>query len=484
VIKNGLYNAAGGIVRIGLALVSVPALIRLIGLEDYGVWTLASSVIGIAILAEGGISVSTTYFLSKDITNDDRIGISETLTATFTAMLFMATIAAIFFYLGSDFFIFLFHKLKEEQYIQILIALKIGSLVLWVRLLQQQLVGLMQAYEKYSLINILSTIQSSIGILGLIAVAALGGRIIEMMEWQVFQSIVGLVAHLIVSKKLVNYARPHFKWNGLKSKEIFKYSSVAWTGSLGSALFTQGDRLIVGSYLDFKGLGIYAAIASIVSQINALSALPISPLLPSITKYNMPKGKNNIREIEKRLKQGLELNALVAFSLGAFIIVMANEIATIIIGKDLTEDSTYALQIASMIYSMYSLNAVGYYILYALSEVKICTAINLASAVISLILIAGLSTKFSLLGAVLGNSGYILTILMTIISLKILNMKIMFLIKCLSFPFTWFVSTTWINLALDNVNAVIRVFLYLFEFLIMISWFVKSNPMKKGLQEE
>ncbi len=475
-LKNGLYNVIGGVVRIGLALVAVPVLIHLIGIENYGVWTLSSSVIGLATLAEGGISVSTTFFLSKDIANDDRVGISETLTATFASMLAMATAAALFFYFGSEFFAALFHNLKGEYYIQVVVALKIGSLVLWTRLLQQYSVGLMQAYEKYSLINILSTIQNNVSTLGLIAIASMGGRTVEMMKCQAVISIGALVVYLITSKKIVNYAKPHFLWNRLKSVEIFRYSSVSWAGSLGSALFTQGDRLIVGSILDVKSLGIYAAVANIATQVNTLSALPISPLLPTITKYFTQKNVEKTK-IEQHLKQSLQMNALIAFGLGSLIILMAERIIKTIIGNNFPIDSIYALQLAGIIYSIYSLNAVGYYTLYALGKTKICTSIHLSSAILSLILIAVFSIKLGLIGAVLGNCGYVATFLMTILSLKILNIEMVFLVKCLTFPTIWLLSTVLVNFFSQGLNELVRILIYLFEIFVVSIWFVKSNSI-------
>jgi O-antigen/teichoic acid export membrane protein len=477
VLRNGLYNAAGGIVRIGLAILAIPVLIRIIGIEDYGIWTLASSVIGLATLAEGGLTVTTTFFLSKDIAHDDRVGVSETLTSTFVAILLFATLAASFLYFGSEFIISFFPKLKSEQYIQALTAFKLGSLVLWSRLLQQHLVGLIQSYEKYGLLNILGTIQNTISTLGLIIIATLGGRVIEMMEWQIFQGFGALAAYYLFSNKIVKYAKPHFAWSRSKSIAVFKYSSVAWAGSLGSALFTQGDRLIVGSLLSVENLGIYAAITSIVSQINTLSALPISPLLPSITKMttNINTGKS---EIKKKLRQSLQLNILVAFSLGGLIVAMAEKILTAILGNNVSIGAIYALQFAATIYAIYSLNAVGYYILYALGKVKTCTIIHFLSAVLSLAVISILSAKLGLIGAVIGNCGYILTCSMTIISLNKLKVKMLLWFQWLVFPFAWFLISILFSLFFKEFNDATKFALYLFEVFIILGWFTRSNPIK------
>lgn len=69
-IKNGFYNVVGAVIRIGLTLLTIPLIIRLIGVEEYGLWTLVSTMIGIVGLAEAGLAVSTTVFLSRDLAND------------------------------------------------------------------------------------------------------------------------------------------------------------------------------------------------------------------------------------------------------------------------------------------------------------------------------------------------------------------------------------------------------------------------------
>jgi O-antigen/teichoic acid export membrane protein len=81
-LKNGFYNALAGAIRIGLALLTIPILIRIIGVEEYGLWTLASAVVQIVNLAEAGLSMATTVFLSQDLAKEDIDGVSQTLTVT------------------------------------------------------------------------------------------------------------------------------------------------------------------------------------------------------------------------------------------------------------------------------------------------------------------------------------------------------------------------------------------------------------------
>ncbi|MFK0732839.1 MAG: oligosaccharide flippase family protein, partial [Gloeotrichia echinulata HAB0833] len=276
-LKNGFYNAAGGIIRIGLAILTIPLLIRLIGVEEYGLWTLASSVIAIIALAEAGLATATTVFVSQDLGKEDVDGLSQTLTVTVGAMLILATLAAIALWFGAETLVNFFPKLSTEQSLTAVQALQIAGVAVWARLLQQIVVGVEQAYQRYGVMNFLITLQSVLNNLGLLVIALLGGRTVALMHYQVYLSVVSLASHICLVWSLVNKTKININLNTTRVLIILKYSLFTWLSSLGSVLFTQCDRLILGTILGTYSLGTYAAITTITSQINVLSSLSVQP---------------------------------------------------------------------------------------------------------------------------------------------------------------------------------------------------------------
>ena len=479
--KNGLYNTIGGVARIGISLLSVPIIIRLIGIESYGIWILSSSVISIAALVEGGLSVTTTFYLSKDIANNDNKGLSETLTATLATILFLSTLSSFFLYFSSDYIVRLFPQLQGNQSEIVLNTLRLGSLYLWPRLIQQQFIGIMQAYEEYGLINVLGTLQNIISSFGLILVAYFSGNAAEMMKWQAVISIIALLIYSRSSKKLIQNSNPRIAWNFIKIKQIWKYSSVAWFGTLGSALFTQGDRLIVGSILNIKVLGIYSAISTVAGQINILSALPIFPLVPKLAKL-LETEKYNRQAIKAQIKESQELNAFVALVSAGFIILFSKPILLFLIKENINAESIFAMQVSALIYAIYSLNAVGYFSLYGLGEIKLCTFIHVFSSVITLLLIFVLSMNFGLLGAIYGNVGYIATLLMVSLSFKKLKINLKYFYKWLWLPMCCFAIVAAINFIVqDSFDMYYRTFLLTMFTAILVIWFLVSNSKFKKL---
>ena len=173
-LRNSLYNTSGGAIRLGLYVLTVPLLIRLIGIEEFGLWSLVSATIALLNLMDAGLSTATTLFLSRDLADQDERGIAITCTASAVAMLVLATVTATLLVVGASGIVYLFPTLSADQMDAASMAFRIGGIVVWMRLLQIVFIGMEQAYGRYAALNLLNTAQVLLLSLGLLVVAYMG----------------------------------------------------------------------------------------------------------------------------------------------------------------------------------------------------------------------------------------------------------------------------------------------------------------------
>lgn len=483
-LKNGLYNVVGGAIRIGLAVLTIPILIRLIGIEEYGLWALTSSVVGMVTLAEAGLSLTTTVFVSQDLGKEDTNGLLQTLTVSFGAMLILSTLAALALWFGAESLVSFFPKLTQAQQLTVIKALHIGVMVVWARLLQQVLAGVEQAYQRYDLINILNTGQSVLINLGMLAVTWFKGQTIAMMEWQAVATIVVFLSHLWIVRSLLQGINLRPTLSKEKGFAIAQYSLFTWLTSLGSSLFSRVDRLIVGNLLGAQVLGIYAAITDITTQINIFSALPVQPLLPSLS--NLTAQQNiDLPKLQQQIKQGIQINAFIALGLGATFVTLSPLILNLIFSGEITNQYRVTFCIATVIYAIYSINAVGYYILFAISAANTCAIIILTSSLISLVLITLGANMFGLIGAIAGNAGYIATLQLNILGMKQLSVPSFIWIRWLYFPTSWFLLVALVNIFLP-IQHEFRILIFFIQSFIILLWFyiINKHNTKKWKQHK
>jgi O-antigen/teichoic acid export membrane protein len=472
-LKNSFYNTAGGILKIGLGIFTIPLLIRKLGVEEYGLWTLASAVISVVTLAEAGLSTATTVFVAQELEDDNVVGLSQTLTITIMMMLFMATFAAISLWWGGGLISGLFPQLQPLQKVDVSKAFQVGSIAVWARLIQQVLVGVEQAYQRYDLVNLISTLQSLLISVGMLSIAWSGGRTIELMRWQGLASMLILLSHIWIVRSLLRNTTLSVRWSKEKAMRVGKYSFMVWLSSLGGVIFSRVDRLVVGNVLGAHALGIYATITDITGQINGISALPVQPLISVLSRAAVDDCVA-IENTKTQVKKAVEVNTFVALFLGGAIMSMAHFIIEATLPLEVNGNNTVIFQIATIIYSIYSLNAVGYYILFGIKAVSTAASIQLVVGLGSLVLIYAGSSQLGLSGAIYGNSGYLGVCALTSFSMKYLKISVVECIGWIKFPLIWFGVLSIIYLVVPY-SITFNLSMLAFQSLFILSWFFAKN---------
>ena len=237
------------------------------------------------------------------------------------------------------------------------------------------------------------------------------------MKWQALVGLTTLCIHVILALWLLRHESLRPRWNPAKSREIARFSLLTWFSNLGSVLFTQCDRLVIGRLLGAESLGIYGAVTTVTIQLNALSNLPSQPLVPFISQIKTRREFQN-DTVRRQVQHSFEMNVLVALGLGIALFVMASLILKIFFPPLLEKNYLAIFQIAVVITAVYSVNTTGYYLMLGVRAVKECMWIQIVTAVVTLALIFLGAWWGGLLGAVVGSLGYQATWLYTILGMK------------------------------------------------------------------
>jgi O-antigen/teichoic acid export membrane protein len=400
-LRNGLYNVGGQVVRGAVAVLAIPFLIRFLGISEYGVWSLAYAFLALITMFEAGFSVAAAVFLSKDLATDDIREAGRTLTFILISATVLSAAIGLLLWFAGPLLVRPLTSFGPAERGEAGRALQIAGFGAATLILQRTLVGIEQAFNRYGVINGLDLAQALVMNLGLVAVAFWGGKTVALMKWSVLASGLLLLAHGGVVIRLFRNHKLNLGWSGSKGRQIFRYSLATWTATLGSAAFSQCDRLIVGWMLGAPLLGIYSAVTNITSKINSLSATAVQPLVPSLSRDLV------LNDVTRhRVRHAMQLNALIAIGSGIFLFVLSDWVIRVFVGPA-GKEGAIGLKIAAVIYALYSLNAPGFFILFSLGGARTNAVVTLCSGMVSLLLIFLGARYFGLMGAFAGNAGYL-----------------------------------------------------------------------------
>jgi O-antigen/teichoic acid export membrane protein len=488
-LKNGIYITLSGALRALMGIATIPLLIKVLGVEDYGLWALIYSTVALVFTIEGGIAIAATFFIARDLDDPKNLAITLTVITTVTAAL--AGGAAILTYSGADIIVKFFSALSTQQADQTRQAIQIGAWAISARLFQQLPISLQQATHRYGSLSLLNLLLAALTTLALVPIAALppvmvaafGGRLVAMMAWFAASNVLVLLLHLAIISRWLTSQNLSPQWQTARMKEFLRYCTFTWLSSIGSLLFMRGDRLIVGKILDIKTLGVYAAITDITVQINNLSAFPLQPLLPAISNLwqasttDIAASAKNRQAIRQVVRQGTQTNALVAFGLGATLFYLASPLFLLITSRSPLIEELLCFRIAIVGYTIYSLNAIGYFALFAIGGVRTCGLIQLGSGIFALFCIFIGVTYGGLIGAAIGNLSYAVTLLLVVMSMRQMEIPLITWLKWLKLPLIWFSIAATLGIILEGYLIWQCLFLII-QLIVLTAWFVVARPIK------
>jgi O-antigen/teichoic acid export membrane protein len=415
-LRNGLFNLGGYVLRGAITVLTIPFLIRFLGISEYGVWSFAYAFLALMTVCEAGLSVAAAVFLSKDLAQNNKREAGETLTFILISSTLLSVALSLLLWFAGPLLARPLTSFGSAERAVAGQALRIAGFAAAILILQRTLVGVEQAFNRYAVSNALDLAQSMLTNVGFLAVARWSGRTVALMQWQVVASVLVLTAHACFVAHLFRNHELRFEWNRRKGRQILRFSLAAWSATLGSAAFSQCDRLIVGGVLGAPLLGVYSAIVGITSKINLFSGTAVQPLVQWLSRDTAMNTST-----ESRIGQAVHLNALLAIESGIFLFVLADWVMRVMIPGASGSHEILGLQIATVIYVLYSLNAPGHFILFAVGQPRTNAIVTVSGAIASLALIFVGAKYVGLLGALAGNAGYLLLFVLTTAGLKILG---------------------------------------------------------------
>ena len=242
--KNGVYNLLGSGIRLCLGVALIPIIIQVLGVKQYGLYSLVSAVIAFATLSEWSISMAVTVFLTRSATMSDAPEMSESQIAKSGIIIVIAiasvtsaTLCLVLYALPN-----LFQQLEKAEISIVRNCCFIGILLVWFRLLQQFFVGIEQAKEHYGAMNTINTSHILLNNAGTLLVAVLYHNLVYVFACQLTITLIMVTTHAFYCLRygLLNADFWRISLSLSYIKNMMNYIVKAWAGSFGSILFSQG----------------------------------------------------------------------------------------------------------------------------------------------------------------------------------------------------------------------------------------------------
>jgi O-antigen/teichoic acid export membrane protein len=379
---------------------ATPFFLRWLGEAQYGQWMLVLVFTGFGGLTGLGMGTSAIKEVSAAAGQGDldsaaittRVCLFVTLMSSF---LFSALLLVGAYFFGGR----MFQRMGEWAEIWPLFTF--AAVLIFLEQVDQVFSGAIKGLQRFDL----SARIEAIAKLATVLVALLVSYITRDLLVVLFAVTVLTVGRMCLKGFLVSrlLQRPAYipSWQKTRARNIFNFGKWVWLQSMGSAMFSTADRLIVGSLLGSIELARYSVCLQLAQQVQNVPAAGAQILFPAIS--NRIAAGRNFRDVA--IIGSLCVAGFVAV-LGLGLWFFSGWILRIWVGPEIAASSMVVLQLLTLAFVVLGINIGPHFGLYGMGKSGVVAIINTVAGLIAIAIAFFAIQKLGLMGAAWARLGY------------------------------------------------------------------------------
>lgn len=386
-------NLIGNVAPLLAGLLSIPFVIEQMGVERFGLVTIAWLFLGYFGFLDLGIGRATTKFVVEYESNgkDDQVE-SLIFSATFT-LLCVGTVIGIGMFVFTPTIVDNFNVpgfLRSEATATFhLVALSIPFVTS-----VSSLRGVLEARHQFLLLNV---IKMPSGILN---------YLIPACVVLVSNNLVYTIAGLLINRILLFFVYLFFCFKKLDSilgeklfdvsvvKKMVTYGGWMTLSNIIGPIMVYFDRFIVGSFLTLAALSFYTTPYEMITKLLLFAASTTTVLFPIFVDTFI----NDRSKLEKIYRQGIRATAVILFPITFLIIFFSRDILTVWLGGVFAQNSTLVMQFLTLGVFINSIAAIPFTCLQATGRPDIAARAHLVELPAYVALLIVLAKNFGIAG--------------------------------------------------------------------------------------
>ncbi len=399
-VSNSIWNVGGLLVSILLVFLTMPWILRMLGTERYGVFTILTSMLVPLGLANLSLGQATIKYVAESYGKGAQ---EEAGTYVRTTLLFNIGVGAV----GSLVLVLFAHKLvigifniaAPDQPLAEICLYWIAAA--WsVNQISTTYNAVPAAIQRYDLVSIGTVIFTVFNTCLGLAVLALGGNLLSFVQAFFASQVIGMIGWYFLARRLMPGISLAPRWDGRAFHRSFRFGFWQTVAQVGGLAASQADKYVIGILLPMSALGLYS-IALQVEQRAYMVVYKVSEVL--FPTFSHIQGEENRRREGLAVMRSSWLLSTLAATLLVPVVIWSQEFLRLWLRDLATTEASRVLQVITLAGLLGSGTNACIFYLMGIGKTTWC-AVN--SILTGAVVLAGsllLVPKLGLVGAGWGN---------------------------------------------------------------------------------
>lgn len=340
-LRNVVLNILGQLLPLAVTVATIPAVIRGLGVERFGILALAGILAGYLQIFDLGLSRAVTKAVSEALGRDESLRVTRIAHTAFMAEGFLGVAAGLVLAAAASVLVESILHIPDDLRNETLRSLRILSLSLPPLLVASSLRAVLEAAQRFDLVNAVSAPVAIVGAMIPLLGIHLGLDLAGIVALQVLLSAIVLViyAALVISTFPSLRGFPGFAWSEFSDLMAFG-GWITLANAVGPFLLYT-DRFLIGALLTVADVAYYSAPFQVISRLWVIPTGLAMTLFPAFAMYR----SRPHRDLHELYFRSIKYLLLQAGPVILVLVVFAGDILRIWLGVEFARNGELAFQI-------------------------------------------------------------------------------------------------------------------------------------------
>jgi O-antigen/teichoic acid export membrane protein len=281
--RNTIWNLSGNGAPLLVAVFSIPILIHALGKDRFGILALAWALIGYASLFDIGLGRALTQLVARKLGAGEEREIPALVWTSLLLMLALGAFGAVVVFAISPWLVHRALKISEALQSETVRAFYLLGLSIPVVIVTAGLRGLLEAHQRFKLVNYLRIPMGVFTFVGPLLVLPFSNSLVPVVGILVAGRVVGCAGYALLCHRVVPELHRRVAWHGPSAAPLIRFGGWATVTNIVGPMMLYLDRFVIGGMVSATAVAYYATPFEVVSKLFILTGAISAVMFPAFS---------------------------------------------------------------------------------------------------------------------------------------------------------------------------------------------------------
>ncbi|TMG16896.1 MAG: flippase [Chloroflexi bacterium] len=396
VATNVLFNVASQVWLTLLVIVTVPIVLHRVGPAAYGVFVLASLLLGYTALLDLGLTPAVVRSIAVHNARGDRVRLERVLGTALSLLIGLAIVGGGLIALVTPAAVRSVLHVPDALQADARFVLYVAAAGFACNMVLLLFVAIAQGLQRLDLFASRTLALGTVTAIGQVLVVTLGGGLRGLALVTIAINVLSLVVFMLVSRRLLPGIRVRPRLDRSAVGELARFGSMKFLNQAAVQVIFHVDRLIVAAFLPIAAVSYYGVPVSMCQKFVVVQQGITGAFFPAASELH---ALHDERRLQRLYLSAAKLGVVALIPLAILPSLLAWPILDAWIGPAFADNSAQILAVLALAYGLVAVSAVSGFAADATGHPDWNAGLTIASAVVNLTLTLLLVPRIGAVGA-------------------------------------------------------------------------------------